>query len=601
MQRSVVGKAAVVWVTAFAVLVSLAGGIRYFSARASEVRDLPVFERAARTEPLPPYVDGRVIVKYRSAAARGSASRVQVRQNLNATVRRSYVSMPDIESLTLGPGITVEAAVASLEADPNVEYAEPVYLYETHGLPDDPLFHNEWGLDNTGQRINDGDPGAPDADIDAPEAWDLATGSHDVVVAVVDEGMDFNHPDLAANAWVNPGEIPNNRIDDDNNGFVDDIHGWDFLHNDNSTFDGANDASNALDFHGTHTSGTIGAVGNNGVGLTGVCWNVQIMSLKFLNNTGSTDDAIACVDYAVMMKRRGVNIRAMNASWGGGEFSQGLFDAIIDASNADIVFCASAGNGGVDGIGDNNDLNPSYPASYNAPNVISVGALTRFDLRASYSNYGPSSVDLLAPGSLVASTGPNGSYYYSNGTSMAAPHVTGSVALLAAAAPSLTGAQIKDILLATTTHLVNAQVASGGRLNLAAALQLALETGGGDTGGGTGGGTGGDTGGDTGGGTGGDPQPFAPVLESVHFTPKKKTLYADGHEFSENTVIEVNGVAMPIIRYLPKNQLPDGTYVRLEGKAPGRLSQILPKGQTVQITMFDTVTQLRSAPVAFRR
>jgi subtilisin family serine protease len=555
------------------------------SARAGVAR-IPVMQRRASAA-VEAYRPDRVLVKYTGDAAKTTVSRDAVRAAAGATLARAYTTMPDLEALALAPGASVEDALAALRANPSVAYAEPDYLWTTDALPDDEKFNQEWGLYNTGQEIA-GYPGeAAGVDIDAPEAWEYGTGSADVVVADIDEGCDYRHPDLAPNMWTNPGEVPDNNIDDDANGFVDDVHGWDFINDDASTFDGALDFSDTTDFHGTHTSGTIGAVGNNGIGVAGVCWTVRIMSIKFLEVSGSTSDAIASFDYAVMMKQRGVNLRAINCSWGGGSYSQALYDAISHTTELGILVCASSGNAGSD-----NDAVPGYPASYDLPNIISVGAWTRYNQEASFSNYGAASVDLLAPGGLVASTGPNGHYYFSSGTSMAAPHVTGAAALIASIAPSLTAADIKNVLLSTTVPVPYAHASvTRGRLDLKAAVEAAIAIGGGGGGGGD----------DGGGGPPPPPPPPAPLVLDAKFVSKRKTLYVDGRLFTTSSVIEIDGVAMPLMRYSPGDQLPDGSYLRISGKAPGRINFVLPKHRQVLITVYDSGTGQRSAPFGFTR
>ena len=269
-----------------------------------------------------------------------------------------------------------------------MEHAEPNYLvYANISPPDDTHFNRLWGLHNTGQNVN-GTNGTNDADIDALEAWDVTTGSSDVVVAVVDSGVDINHPDLAANIWTNPGEIPGNGIDDDGNGYIDDVNGWDFYVNDNDPRD--------ADGHGTHVAGTIAAAGNNAAGITGVSWSAQIMALRFLDawGNGITTDAIAAIEYAAAM---GADI--INNSWGGGGYSQSLKEA-IEASGA-VVVCA-AGNSGW-----NTDaFIAHYPSNYNSANIIAVAASDQDDSRAFFSNYGPFSVDVAAPGTNIYSSAP---------------------------------------------------------------------------------------------------------------------------------------------------------------------------------------------------
>ena len=246
---------------------------------------------------------------------------------------------------------------------------EPDLPIQVQKTSNDPSLWRLYGLNNYGQS-----GGTTDADLDAPEAWEITTGSRDVVIGVIDSGVDINHPDLAANIWVNPGETPNNGIDDDGNGFIDDVNGWDFYDNDNTPNDGNG--------HGTHVAGTIGAVGNNNSGIAGVNWEVSLLPLRFLGDDGSgwTSDAVAAVNYATMLKRDfGINVVATNNSWGGGGYSRTLDRAIESANDQGIMFVAAAGN-----QGSNNDTNPSYPTNYDAPNVISVAALNRNDNLAGF-------------------------------------------------------------------------------------------------------------------------------------------------------------------------------------------------------------------------
>jgi subtilisin family serine protease len=292
-----------------------------------------------------------------------------------------------------------------------------------------------------------------------------------VWVGIIDEGYMYTHEDLAPNAGTNPGEIAGNGVDDDGNGYVDDVYGWDFAGNNNTVFDGVNDD------HGTHVAGTIGAVGGNGKGVAGVCWSVKLIDAKFLGtNGGTTANAIKAVDYLTDLKtRHAINLVATNNSWGGGGFSQALQDAITRAGNAEILFVAAAGNGGTDGVGDNNDATPSYPASYPNANVIAVASITSSGARSSFSNYGATSVDLGAPGSGIYSTLPKksrgtivSSYGSYSGTSMATPHVTGAAALYAANHPGATAAQIKAAILGSTvpTDSLAGKTVTGGRLNV---------------------------------------------------------------------------------------------------------------------------------------
>ena len=402
-----------------------------------------------RAQDRPACVQGEILVKMKpgkfASALQSASSRLGLR--LLGEVRGSKISRMAVRG-----GVTEEEAARELmrSAPQTVEYAEPNYILYADTTPNDPSFSQLYGLHNTGQT-----GGTADADIDAPEAWNTCTGGN-VVVAVIDTGVDYTHPDLAANMWVNTGEIPGNGIDDDGNGFVDDYRGWDFCYNDSNPMDGNS--------HGTHCAGTIGAVGNNGIGVVGVNWNVKIMPVKFLSDSGSgsTSDAISAINYARMM-----GAKVMSNSWGGGGYSQALKDAIDAANNAGSIFVAAAGNSG-----SNNDSSPHYPSSYTSENIIAVAATDHNDALASFSCYGPTSVDLGAPGVSILSTVPNGSYASYSGTSMATPHVSGVCALVWAKFPSLTNAQVKNLILQGTDPVssLNGKVLSGGRLNANKAL-----------------------------------------------------------------------------------------------------------------------------------
>ena len=358
----------------------------------------------------------------------------------------------------LEPGKDVVASASKIGELPGVVYAEPDYRINSALLPNDPQFTDLWGLDNHGQT-----GGTSGVDINAPEAWELSVGSGSAIVAVIDTGIDYTHPDLAANLWTNVGEasgLPG--IDDDGNGFVDDIHGFDFANNDGDPMDDHG--------HGTHVAGTIGAVGDNGVGVTGINWNVQIMALKFLNAQGSgqISDAVEAIGYAVA---QGANIS--NNSWGfNGGFSQALYDAIADARDADHVFLAAAGNGNLFGIGQDNDTRPLYPASFDLDNIIAVAATDDHDQLATFSNFGVTSVDLAAPGVGILSTTPGNTYSTYSGTSMATPHVAGVVALLRDLHPDLDFESVIDQVLASVDPIpaMTGKSVTGGRLNAAQTL-----------------------------------------------------------------------------------------------------------------------------------
>jgi subtilisin family serine protease len=367
------------------------------------------FHPATKAHAAPEFVPGEMLVRYRSEAVarREEAAATPLRVidgQIPLSVER-FNGSDIIEGLRLAhvQSDNTLAAIEAMKLNPDVLYAEPNYIVYENATPNDPAYSQMWGLKNTGQAdLLTGQLGLAGADIDAELAWNTTTGSSNVVVGVIDTGVDISHPDLAANIWVNPGEIANNGIDDDNNGFIDDVNGWDFAHSYHTVFNG--DPSDPDD-HGTHVAGTIGARGNNGLGVTGVNWNVRIMPLKFLsgpNGNGSTADAVSAINYAIMMRNRGVNLRVLNNSWGGGGFSQSLLNAIQAANNAGILFVAAAGNDTAD-----NDHVATYPSNYNVPNVISVAASTRFETLSSFSNYGANTVHLAAPGEQVLSTTPH--------------------------------------------------------------------------------------------------------------------------------------------------------------------------------------------------
>ena len=415
------------------------------------------------------YVKDRVIVRFKSQKNAGlSASQEKIRvahENVGAKVEEdlSTGSIEGLQLVQLPNGTDIQSAITSYKANPDVLYAEPDYVlsilpvqtgpvtYDVNSahilsIPNDPYFlDNQWSFHNTGQT-----GGTPGDDIDAPGAWDISTGSSSVVVAVVDTGVLYTHSDLSANIWNNTDEIPGNGIDDDHNGYIDDVRGWNFITN---TSDPNDDNG-----HGTHVSGTIGAVGNNAIGVAGVNWHVRIMPLKAFDPAGSGDtiDAIKSIEYG---NANGASV--ISNSWGGPDYSQALKDA-IDASPA-VVVCA-AGNSANHS---DDDIIPVYPASYNSTNIISVASTDQYDLLSSFSNIGLNSVDLAAPGTIIMSTYKDGYYASMSGTSMATPHVSGVAALVKAVNPSLTSEQIKRIILSTVDERISlsGKVASGGRLN----------------------------------------------------------------------------------------------------------------------------------------
>jgi subtilisin family serine protease len=387
-----------------------------------------------------------------------SATEAEI-QALYSQIGATVLEKTPSEEYQLWQVDNAQEAINLLNLQPEIMSVGLNYVVKTTALPNDPRFDELWGLNNTGQA-----GGTPDADIDAPEAWDINTGDGSIIVGVIDTGVDYTHPDLVNNIWTNPGEIAGNGIDDDGNGYIDDYYGWDFAYDDNDPMD--------VFGHGTHVAGTIAAEGNNGIGVTGVNWDAQIMPIKFLNDdgSGSTFDAIQAVEYATLM---GADLT--NNSWGGGGYSQPLYDAIAASGEAGQLFVAAAGNNGTD-----NDLNPSYPSSYDLDNIIAVAATGHQDQLAWYSQYGLTSVDLAAPGGSldgvdahnILSTIPGNDYDYFAGTSMATPHVAGAAALVWSEKPTLTAEQVKNYILGTVDLLpsLDGKVLTGGRLNLNQAL-----------------------------------------------------------------------------------------------------------------------------------
>src|SRR5262249_22767625 len=415
----------------------------------------PASHAAPTKKPAPQTVPGDLLVGFQSDVPPGQQQKIL--KDAGLTEKKSWSKIHG--SLAHTASGDVSTALAELQQDPRVRYAEPNYVITADALPNARAFGNDWGRNNTGQAIN-GAAGTPDADIDAPEAWNVTTGSPNVTVAVIDTGVDWTHPDLSSQIWINPGEncpgCRNDGIDNDNNGFVDDWHGWDFVNNDNNPMDDHG--------HGTHVAGTIGAAGNNGTGVAGVNWNVRIMPIKFLNAQGSgTDaDAVSAVLYAA---QNGADV--MNNSWASNDYSQALADAIGVANQRNVLFVAAAGNDGT-----NNDSTPTYPASYDLPNVVSVAATDNTDDLASFSNVGRQSVDLGAPGVDIYSTWTGGGYQYASGTSMATPHVSGAAALAKAAFPSASAAGLKALLLGSVDAdpALATTTSSGGRLDVGNAV-----------------------------------------------------------------------------------------------------------------------------------
>jgi len=424
---------------------------------------------ASMQNPSMHYRAGELIVQFRAGVQESAAAAVlstiggKSAALLLAQARRAD-GLGDLRLVTLPAGLSVKEAMQQLRTHATVEFAEPNWIYTKDAKGTDPYYADGrlWGMYGADSPIHQNiyGSGAGTA-LDAGKKCKAS-----VVVGIIDEGVMTTHEDTTLNIWTNPFEIAGNGKDDDGNGFVDDVHGWDFFDDDASTFDGVGDD------HGTHVSGTIGGRANNAIGVMGVCSKIQIINAKFLGpQGGSTADAVKATDYMTDLKtRHGLNMVATNNSWGGGGFSQSLKDAIDRSGDAGILFVAAAGNDG-----DNNDQTPHYPGSYSSPNIISVAAIGSGGLLASFSNYGLTTVDLGAPGVGIFSTVPvqqggqvvSGYASYS-GTSMATPHVTGAVALYASLHPGTSAAKIKKAILNKTipTASLAGKTVTGGRLDV---------------------------------------------------------------------------------------------------------------------------------------
>ena len=412
-----------------------------------------------------------VMVKLRPGVKLADIKRIAARNNDRIEDKFEYVkgwvSIDDLD------GAEMEAIAEQYRKMTDVvEYAEPnnvikldvpvqhatghdaVYREYPDNLPNDPLFEDQWALNNDGK-----DGGKSRADIDALKAWVKTQGSTDIVVAVLDTGVDYTHRDLAANMWVRPDNVP--QYTDEELGTFNDLQGYDANIN----------APDPMDEngHGTHCSGIIGAEGNNNEGIAGVNWNVQIMPLKFLGRGGfgTTKDAIEAINYAIDRKQKGVNLRVINASWGSTTYSKALEDAIRAAGEQGILFVAAAGNATTD-----NDKKPHFPSNYDLPNVISVASLDRTDSLSSFSNFGAKTVHIAAPGRDIPSTWLKDQYRAASGTSMAAPHVSGVAALILSSEPDLSMEKLRERVLRSVDKIdsLNGKVANSGRLNAAKAL-----------------------------------------------------------------------------------------------------------------------------------
>ena len=402
------------------------------------------------------YREGELLVKFRSGVV--TASSLKTHQVLGATSLKRFTLVPNLEHVRLSGGLSVRDAIIKYMEDPAVEYAEPNYIKRVSSVPDDPLFSQQWGTTK----------------INAPQAWDITTGNDNVIVAVLDSGIDLNHPDLVNNIWNNTAESCTDGIDHDRDGYVNDCRGWNFVSDNNTPQDDNG--------HGTHVSGIIGAVGNNGIGVAGVMWNVKLMPLKFLDadGNGSTSDEISAIEFAITH-----GAKVMNASFAGPDFSNSEYDAVSHANNAGILLMAAAGNESA-----NDDTTPSYPASFSNPtdpnlvknnlgalfNVISVAATGQNDNLASFSNFGVNSVQVAAPGLSVLSTIPTSAYGLESGTSQATPFVSGLAGLLYSQNPNLSYLQVRSVIFSSVDILpsLNNKILTSGRINALSALTFPI-------------------------------------------------------------------------------------------------------------------------------
>lgn len=405
------------------------------------------------------YIEGEILVRFSDIVPQPEV--MQILSNQQYAPLETMKIVPNLQLIKLPQGKRVEEAIQEFEKEPYVLYASPNYIIDIGGgilpppdqpgQPDkDPRFSDPFFYRSYGIRL-----------IRARDAWsDFTLGNREVIVGVIDTGIDYHHEDLSENMWKNIREIEKNGIDDDQNGYVDDVYGWNFVDGNNDPFDD--------NHHGTHVAGTIGAVNGNQLGTIGVSPKVSLMACKFLNNQGrgSLVGAIKCIEYAVTN-----GAKVLNNSWGGPGYSNALLDAIKAAEKLGVLFVAAAGNATEDV-----DKNPMYPACFDAKNIIAVAATDRNDLLTNFSNFGKNSVDLAAPGSFIYSTLPNNQYGNMDGTSMATPHVSGAAALLWAFKPTLSLYDLKELILKTADpvdSLKNITV-TGGRLNVYNAMALSL-------------------------------------------------------------------------------------------------------------------------------
>ena len=383
------------------------------------------------------YRKNEILVRFTTGSSNNSSideTTDKIHHQAGSIVLKEFNEIKGLQLVKISEKMSLTEALGIYRQDKNVIYAEPNYIFKNQLIPNDTHYNFQWGLN----RIN------------APPAWNLTTGSSAVIIAVVDSGLDINHSDLKGNLWINTGEIAGNGIDDDENGYIDDVYGWNFESDNNNVTDEYG--------HGTHVAGIIAASGNNTQGVSGVMWNAKIMPLKFLdkNGEGHISDAVDAISYATKM---GAFI--INCSWGGSTYSKALKD-IIDISSA-LVVCA-AGN---EVSGENTDISPHYPVSYTSLNIISVAAIDKNDNICYFSNYGVNSVDVAAPGASIYSTLPGSRYGYMQGTSMAAPYVSGLAGLIKSFRPDLDALQVKYTILNNVDAVISlsGKILTGGVIN----------------------------------------------------------------------------------------------------------------------------------------
>ena len=468
--------------------------------------------------------------------------------------------------ISLPKEVLPEQAIARASRDNRVEYVEPnLPIYAADTIPNDPFFEFMWQLRNNPSNKYVGKQGA---DVGAVRAWDITTGSSDVVVAILDTGVEFTHPDLAANIWINPGEVPNNGMDDDKNGFVDDVNGWNFLHDNNRLFEDPD-----VDYHGTHIAGIIGAVGNNKIGTTGIAWRVNLMALKVLDghgNKGVVANSLKAINYVIQQKRAGANVRVINASWVSEGESRAFRDAIEAAGRAGIVFICAAGNDAK-----NLDQDPIYPAARSAELdcVISVAATDRFDNLQLFSNYGRKTISVAAPGTDILGLGVGGQYAEHSGTSMATAHVSGIAVLVVTHDPSLTPAQIKRRIISTAEPIagLSACCVGVGRAHAFNALTNTIRV---------------------------IKNPVIGVVQTID-----DTLVVDGLGFVNGlSLIEVNGAALPSTTYDSRYMRPTGKLTRLSANlGKEKLERMFKFDVPVQIRIYNPATKERSNTFVFIR